>query len=465
MRKGFTLVELLAVIVILAVLALITTPILLNVIESSIKSTALNSAEGYVRAVSNYLIMNELSDGLYSVLDNNIKAEYTGTGPSNGSITIKKGDIESANLCINKYSIDYIDGVSSISENDYCKDTNNKTLIIKKNNEQVKKVYIGNSTNTSIEKEEGTNIVCNNGVTIKEEDGKIKIENILGNSECNFNSNLEDTINNIDNTKNNILLLSDIELENTLTIKEGKDVVIDLNQKNLSGYFLEVIGNLKVNGKNSNVTFDNHDEVSSRGASFHLQKNANVILNGGTYNGIITEDNSNIIINDSVLKCRNDVKDCYPIMVSGNSIATLEKVSVTSSGKAFGIYGNGQATIKNSNFNCISDNCVWDNSAGTLQIYNTTIDAYGYGIKNDGISIIKIKDNTILSSAYIGIEMRGIGSFNICDGSITGYEKDFGITAGEGYIYYNSENILKNGTKSDVNNPTHIILNDNLTCE
>ena len=47
-KKGFTLVELLAVIVILAIIALIATPIILNVIDDAKTNAAKNSAYGYI---------------------------------------------------------------------------------------------------------------------------------------------------------------------------------------------------------------------------------------------------------------------------------------------------------------------------------------------------------------------------------------------------------------------------------
>ena len=394
MRKGFTLVELLAVIVILAVLALITTPILLNVIESSRKSTALNSAEGYVRAVSNYLIMNEVSDGLYSVLDNNIKAEYTGTGPSNGSIIIKKGDIESANLCINKYSIDYIDGVSSISENDYCKDTNNKTLIIKKNNEQVKKVYIGASTSTSIEKEEGTNVVCNNGVTIKEEDGKIKLENILGNSECNFSNNLKDTINNIDNTKNNILLLNDINLENTLTIPEGKDVVLDLNGRKIS---INITKTLIYNKSNLSLknTSTNDSYLESSTVVFNNEENATSDLENVKLVSSNT-DTASTIHNRGNLKVTN----CYiegPFGIGVNDKPTTE-INVYNSE----IVGTLNTAIQ---FNA--------GSSGSGNIYSSTVKGKKYAISFNSTGALNIYSGTFIGETTDAISNFSSGTINI----------------------------------------------------
>ena len=50
-KKGFTLVEILAVIVILAIIALIATPIVLSIIDDTKKSATLRSAEFYLSGV------------------------------------------------------------------------------------------------------------------------------------------------------------------------------------------------------------------------------------------------------------------------------------------------------------------------------------------------------------------------------------------------------------------------------
>ncbi|MDD3453816.1 MAG: prepilin-type N-terminal cleavage/methylation domain-containing protein, partial [Bacilli bacterium] len=54
MKKGFTLVELLAVIVILAVIALISVPIILGIIEKSKKGATEDSAYGILEAANLY---------------------------------------------------------------------------------------------------------------------------------------------------------------------------------------------------------------------------------------------------------------------------------------------------------------------------------------------------------------------------------------------------------------------------
>ena len=59
-KKGFTLVELLAVIVILAIIALIATPMILNVIENAKKGAKESSALGYLDAVEKGILEQEL---------------------------------------------------------------------------------------------------------------------------------------------------------------------------------------------------------------------------------------------------------------------------------------------------------------------------------------------------------------------------------------------------------------------
>ena len=69
-EKGFTLVELLAVIVILTIISLIAVPMILNVIDESRKKAAIVSAENYIYAVEQYLVLQEVEN--YNVkLENN----------------------------------------------------------------------------------------------------------------------------------------------------------------------------------------------------------------------------------------------------------------------------------------------------------------------------------------------------------------------------------------------------------
>ena len=108
-KNAFTLIELLAVIVILALIALIATPIILDVINDSKKSSTELSLKNYLRAVelavSNESLKNptvnlnvicridEKSNGkeLDCGTGESIKLEYTGEGLISGIIVLEKG--------------------------------------------------------------------------------------------------------------------------------------------------------------------------------------------------------------------------------------------------------------------------------------------------------------------------------------------------------------------------------------
>lgn len=76
--KGFTLVELLAVLVILAIIALITTPIILGVIEDSRESAARDKTWAYVDAVENAFALDQASTDPEPMTDSGISGDVTG---------------------------------------------------------------------------------------------------------------------------------------------------------------------------------------------------------------------------------------------------------------------------------------------------------------------------------------------------------------------------------------------------
>lgn len=60
-KKGFTLVELLAVIVILAIIALIATPIVINVINQAQEGADARSVEAYAKAIETKYYINKVN--------------------------------------------------------------------------------------------------------------------------------------------------------------------------------------------------------------------------------------------------------------------------------------------------------------------------------------------------------------------------------------------------------------------
>jgi len=98
MKKGFTLVELLAVIIILAVIALIATPIVLNVVESSRKSAFESSIYGIIEAIkletADKMIKEESLISKYTFPTEEL--EFQGEQPTGVAKTDRKGKISIA---------------------------------------------------------------------------------------------------------------------------------------------------------------------------------------------------------------------------------------------------------------------------------------------------------------------------------------------------------------------------------
>ena len=105
-KKGFTLVELLAVIVILVIIALIATPIILNVINDAKKQAAKDSVYGYIDAIEKAIVMDQFdnksklpvpdSDGCYIVKELDKIVNVKGTKPKiedNAKVCLKEGTI------------------------------------------------------------------------------------------------------------------------------------------------------------------------------------------------------------------------------------------------------------------------------------------------------------------------------------------------------------------------------------
>lgn len=63
--EGFTLVELLAVIIILSIVAIITVPIVLTSVKNAKEKIAKTSALGYIQAVNNYVSMHDIDENNY----------------------------------------------------------------------------------------------------------------------------------------------------------------------------------------------------------------------------------------------------------------------------------------------------------------------------------------------------------------------------------------------------------------
>ena len=129
-NKGFTLVELLAVIVILALIALIATPIILNVISDAKKEAAKDSAYGYIEAIENAIIRNDFEEddnflspdasGCYELNELDKKVNIKGTKPKiddSAQVCLKDGTVTNlTGVEIDGYEFTYADDELSMNE-------------------------------------------------------------------------------------------------------------------------------------------------------------------------------------------------------------------------------------------------------------------------------------------------------------------------------------------------------------
>ncbi len=173
--KAFTLIELLAVIIILAIVALIATPIILDVIEDSKRSADISQVNLIIDAANNYyahseLTGNEFEEELYGVIP------FSGELPDDGSLKIDDdGNVLMAvyidDVCYNKY----IDSNEIFLEENISKESClNKTKDVKNNfvfeDEPVNGCYNSNENNLCL------------GSSSKYEDGVINQTTSVGSS-------------------------------------------------------------------------------------------------------------------------------------------------------------------------------------------------------------------------------------------------------------------------------------------
>ena len=122
-KKGFTLVELLAVILILAVVSVITYAVVTKIIENSRQKAASEGAKSFLGEVENYTMMHSINSSkyplklepntTYNIEDIKDYIKMKGDMPTSGSITLdEKGKIKEADLIVNGYTVTCTDSTT-----------------------------------------------------------------------------------------------------------------------------------------------------------------------------------------------------------------------------------------------------------------------------------------------------------------------------------------------------------------
>lgn len=112
-KDGFTIVELLAVIIVLALIAAITIPVITHIIGDVEDNTTTRSMENLEKAVKNYYYNNKLKNGNKTIIftcgngsctNGADKLNIEGDSPESGTVTVDgEGRVTFESIVINGY--------------------------------------------------------------------------------------------------------------------------------------------------------------------------------------------------------------------------------------------------------------------------------------------------------------------------------------------------------------------------
>ncbi len=241
----------------------------------------------------------------------------------------------------------------------------------------------------------GNILLCNNGITAKEESNKIHLSNITKDSTCRFYETSTDAINSIDNTKNYILFLTDEETQSTMTITDLQEVTIDLNGHTKNGtisnsgtLYLKsskenkgIINGTITTNSNSHTEIENlkiistNHSIIARNNSFVHIKNIEISVSNPTWTpaGIILYSNSNAEVVDS------KVYAPFGIILEGNQNSLLvQNSNIETSGSTALQVSSGIANIMVEGLCKISGNGngygIWSNANASSTITLNMLD-------------------------------------------------------------------------------------------
>ncbi len=418
MKKGFTLVELITVIIILGIISIITVPIIINIIEKTKIKTSEVSAINYVKALETQIIVNDdIVDGNYYI--DELKVNYSGKGPTEGYLKIEDGTVLEAKFCINKYSIYYNEKESKKVNENYCMSEYN--ILLKLNNEKIEEQTLKRKKTTTfdinINMDNITNVSCNNEAIPIIKDNKLIVNNIYGNTTCILSDSIKNNIDNFDNTINNVVLLNDSRTEK-IQIPKNKNIILDLNGYSLDSTGVDITdinytNDYKVFNVMGKLVINDNKKTGSiktgyTSRAIDVYTNGSVTINGGSYTGrqaiCQSGDNSYLEINDGnfsskvyeVIKLNDKIKNIKTIINGGNFISNIESSSIINiEALESSIIDINGGTFNSTFFRNIT---TASENRATININGGEFTAKENSISHEG-GILNIKDAKIISKS------------------------------------------------------------------
>ena len=144
-KKGFTLLELLAVVVVLAIVALISIPIISSVIKKAKEGSAQDSVYGYIDSIEKSVAIGAVdstkgikvpSDNVLDMADMDDviileSVNIKGTKPEYAELTFEKSKVKTAGFCMDGFNFEYVNRKVEKSNTDYCANASVKEINIK----------------------------------------------------------------------------------------------------------------------------------------------------------------------------------------------------------------------------------------------------------------------------------------------------------------------------------------------
>ena len=431
-KKGFTLVELLAIIVILGIIMSIVTPIIIKIINDSKKETYKLSMSGYVRAVEEQIAVNKAKgkitkNGNYNI--KNFEVGYSGRIADKGSFSINNELVNSAQLCFDTYLVKYDGKEVTLTEKGCEKEATVNLVIGEKKYDNVIKDDIETEFNISDDISDMTNIVCNNGATISMNGNTLKLSDVFNDTTCTMKNSINTTFAKLDDTKNYILMLKDEEISKTLENKETKNVTIDLNGKSITASNVSVIHNLGTLSILNNSL--NASSLNSNVATIGAEKNSVLSLKNIS---VVSEntDNKSSICNKGKLEVKNsyikgpygigcndeagaeiNVQDSMIVATVKNGVSfnetsfpenapsgTISSSEINGKNIAVAFVSTGTLSIESGKFNSETGNVIMNSNSGTININSGTyISKESTAISNSNSGTINIQQSN--KSVYI----------------------------------------------------------------
>ena len=245
-----------------------------------------------------------------------------------------------------------------------------------------------------------TNVSCNNGAVPTLENNTLDVKQLTKNTTCLVNNSIEETINQLDNSETNIVMLLDEEVDEELEINKENNVIFDLNGKTLtlSDKSFIVYGSLnllssdnqgtitsneivirnkenaRIEISNTKLISSNQDTVSAICTNGYLEINKNTYIEGPYGIGCHENNFALTIVNDGIIKGK--ISDAIHLNIGYNSKLIINNGYFYGYQNSISTSANSIININGGTFISETSNSILNLSTGTININTKTTSIY-----------------------------------------------------------------------------------------